>query len=132
MDNQQVLKTLDDIHDEVFRKFQYEFDHKQYGIVEKWVMPEDHFDGTQKIVGDCEDFALACRKLCRDRGIDTSRLVVCMTETDEGHCVIEVNGWILDNRRRRVVSRDELEHDGYKWIAISGYNSGDDWHKIQG
>lgn len=132
MANQELLKQLDDIHGEVFDKFRYEFDHKQYGIVEKWVMPDSDFDGSQSIVGDCEDFALACRKLCRDRGIDNTRLVVCMTETNEGHCVLEVNGWILDNRRRRVVSRDELQNEGYKWIAISGYRSGDNWHKIEG
>lgn len=127
-----VFKTLKQIHKEVFDKFKYQFDKKQYGIVEKWVMPSDDFDGTQRIVGDCEDFALACRKLCRDRGIENSRLVVCMTETDEGHCVLEVNGWILDNRYRKVMSRDDLQQQGYRWLAISGYESGDDWHKIEG
>jgi predicted transglutaminase-like cysteine proteinase len=127
-----VLNKLDQIHSEVFRKFKYEFDKDQYGMVEKWIMPDEGFDGSQRIVGDCEDFALACRKLCRDRGITTSRLVVCMTETNEGHCVLEVNGWILDNRRRHVVTRDELEQEGYKWVAISGYESGDNWHKIEG
>ena len=126
------LQLLEQIHDDVFSKFKYKYDHKQYGIVEKWVMPEDGFDGSQRIVGDCEDFALACRKLCRDRGINDSRLVVCMTEQNEGHCVLEVNGWILDNRRRAVVSRDALQEDGYRWIAISGYESGDDWFRIEG
>lgn len=130
--NQQLLDQLETIHKDVFGKFKYEFDKDQYGMVEKWVMPEEGFDGSQRIVGDCEDFALACRKLCRDRGIEKTRLVVCMTETNEGHCVLEVNGWILDNRYRRVMSRDELDREGYRWIAISGYNPGDDWHKILG
>ena len=122
---------LKEIHSKVFRKFQYEFDKDQYKEVEKWVMPMESFDGSTKIVGDCEDFALACRKLCRDAGLQT-RLVVCYTETDEGHCVLECDGWILDNRYPKVISRDKLEERGYRWIAISGFTPGEDWHKIVG
>ncbi len=94
-------------------------------------MPSDVFDGSTPIVGDCEDFALACRKLCRDANIPT-RLVICYTEEGEGHCVLESSGWILDNRYTRVMSRDKLEKQGYKWLAISGFESGDDWHRIVG
>lgn len=125
-----MIDKLNEIHSTVFSRFKYQTDLKQFGVEEKWVMPPNTFDGTTKIVGDCEDFALACRKLCRDRGIDNSRLVVCLTEDGEGHCVLEVNGWILDNRYKRVMSRDQLGNDGYKWLAISGYNPGDDWHRI--
>lgn len=121
-----TIDKLKEIQGDVFRRFEYKYDHVQYDQEEKWVMPTEHFDGTTSIVGDCEDFALACRKLCRDAGIET-RLVVCLTETGEGHCVLECNGWILDNRHRRVRSRDDLD---YQWLAISGYDAGDDWHTI--
>lgn len=122
------VDKLKEIHKKVFNKFKYEFDRDQYNEEEKWVMPKDQFNGSTRIVGDCEDFALACRKLCRDADIDT-RLVVCFTEDGEGHCVLECEGWILDNRYKKVMSRDDLD---YKWLAISGFNPGDDWHKIVG
>jgi predicted transglutaminase-like cysteine proteinase len=121
-----LLITLKRIHRKVLDRFTYKTDLEQYGENEKWVMPD-----SIRVVGDCEDFALACRRLCREEGINNSRLVVCTVETGEGHCVLEVDGWILDNRCQRVVSRDFLENKGYKWLAISGYSPGDDWHNIE-
>ena len=126
----ELIDILDDIHHKVFRKFKYRFDRQQYQMEEYWQMPDSDFDGSTPIVGDCEDFALACRKLCRDAGIDNSRLVFCYTEEGEGHAVLEVEGWILDNRYRQVVSNDWLQDEGYNFIAVSGYNSGDPWHYI--
>lgn len=124
-----LYDNLAQIHRKVFNKFKYKYDSKQYGMDEYWVMPESDFDGSTPIVGDCEDFALACRKLCRDAGID-SRLVFCYVE-GEGHCVLEVDGWILDNRMRKVRTNDSLTADeGYDFIAVSGYNSGDPWYMI--
>ena len=125
-----VLPTLDKIHRMVFDRFEYEYDHKQYGMNEYWVMPEPNYDGKSRIVGDCEDFALACRKLVRDAGLE-SRLVYCETETGEGHAVLEVKGWILDNRQTQVVSNDWLRERGYKFIAISGFDSGDPWYRLE-
>ena len=119
---------LDNIHNKVLRKFTYKTDAKQYGMAEKWIMPDEAYDGTQEFTGDCEDFALACRKLCRHSDVTNSRLVYCEDETGEGHCVLEVAGWILDNRKTKVMSRDDMRK--YKWIAISGYNSGEPWHYI--
>jgi predicted transglutaminase-like cysteine proteinase len=125
----ELIDRLDEIHGMVFRNFKYKTDKKKYGVDEHWVMPEDGYDGTQKFVGDCEDFALACRKLCREGGLDT-RMVFCYDETGEGHAVLECEGWILDNRQRRVESRDVLQDKGYEFIGISGYESGDPWHYI--
>ena len=79
------------------------------------------------IIGhNCDDFALACRQLCREKNIP-SRLVVCQTEKGGYHLVTEVQGWILDNRQNGVVSRDDLD---YKWLKISGYEKGESWHSI--
>lgn len=117
-----ILPKLRAIHDRVTKCFEYRTDMDQYKVEEKWTMP----DGKPTIVGDCEDFALMCRKLCRLAGIPT-RLVICLAE-GEGHCVLEASGWILDNKQRAVVSRDELN---YNWYSISGYEPGDDWHLIK-
>lgn len=128
MDTEDLRATLHTIHKLVFRNFTYATDQEQYSMVEKWVMPETDYNRHRPFTGDCEDFALACRKLCREDGIDNSRLVYCQTELGGGHCVLEVDGWILDNRFDRLKNRDDIV--GYKWIALSGYNSGDPWHKI--
>jgi len=125
----ETIDILDSIHEQVFTHFKYKTDKRQYGLNEHWVMPDASFDGTQDFVGDCEDFALACRKLCREEGLET-RLVYCKDETGEGHAVLECEGWILDNRQRKVVSNDRLTEKGYEFIGISGYNSGDPWHYI--
>ncbi len=125
------VNVLENIHHTVSKKFKYQTDEKRYHLVEKWVMPDGNYDGSQRIVGDCEDFALGCRKLCRDAGITQTRLVICYTEQQEGHCVLEASGWILDNRQKHVLTRNYLEQEGYSWLAISGFHSGDDWHRIE-
>lgn len=122
MDNGELYDILVRIHKRVKDGFKPMSDKDQYGVSEKWMMPKD----VDNVTGDCEDFALACRVLCREKGIK-SRLVLCYTETNQGHCVLECNGYILDNRQKTVIRRDDLE---YRWISISGYNLGDEWHKI--
>ena len=119
----EIKEKLDDIHWRVYRGFDYEYDEDQYGKKEYWTMPED----VDEVTGDCEDFALACRVLCREANIPT-RLVICKTETGGMHCVLEHNGWILDNRYKHVMNRDKLD---YTWIAISGFEPGDPWFTIK-
>jgi len=117
--------TIDAIHKRVLKNFEYVTDKKQYGKIEKWVTPED----VDNVTGDCEDFALACRKLLRETDLP-SRLVFCLDETGEGHAVLESGGWILDNRQRKVLSKQKLEKIGYRFVLISGFEPGDPWHKL--
>lgn len=123
MDDLQI--KLDSIMSRMAKGFTYETDQEQYGVEEKWVMPSSQ---SLTMVGDCEDFALACRKLCRAENIQT-RLVVC-TVDGVGHCVLEASGWILDCNYDEAKSRDELEKQGYVWYYISGFNPRDDWRMI--
>lgn len=125
-----IKEQLSNIHRAVFSNFQYVTDKKNHDILEKWTMPDPSYNGTQRIVGDCEDFALACRKLCRDVGISNSRLAVANDETGETHTVLEVDGFVLDNRSRTLETIDSLTKKGYQWRAISGFNPGDPWHAI--
>ena len=121
--------TVEQIHKLVFSNFTYKTDKRQYKKLEYWVQPDSSYDGTQKIIGDCEDFALACRKLCDDHGYMT-RLVFCNTELGEGHLVLECHGYILDNRMKKVVPKSYLDRIGYTFISISGYEPGEPWLEI--
>lgn len=122
----ELIEKLSAIHKKVFSNFTYKTDKAQYKIDEKWVQPDSSYDGSSKIVGDCEDFALACRKLCDDAGLKT-RLVYCEINKG-GHMVLECEGWILDNRFEGVKTRDFLNaNKHYKWIMISGFNPGEPW-----
>ena len=122
-------EVLSVIHKRVHDGFTYKTDKRQYGVAEKWVEPYD----PTNVTGDCEDFALACRKLCREAGYKT-RLVLCKLN-DDGHLVLSCGGWIFDNNFDDVKSRDALEHlNGmdYEWLKCSGYEAGDPWHTIEG
>lgn len=126
----ELFKTLTKIHKPLFKNFTYISDKKNYGVIEKWDIVEQDFDVNTKFKGDCECFALHCRKLCRDAGLQT-RLVACSVN-GEGHCVLECDGWVLDNRFNKVMSKDTLEkHEGYKWLAISGFEAGEPWHNVE-
>jgi predicted transglutaminase-like cysteine proteinase len=125
----QIKTIARKIHKKVFSNFSYMTDLKQHGVEENWTMPDITYNGSQRFTGDCEDFALACRKLIREAGIK-SRLVYCTVEDGEGHCVLEVNGYILDNRQHNLVSNRTLVKKGYNFIAISGYESKDTWRKL--
>ncbi len=67
------------------------------------MLPE-FYNGKQAIEDDCEGFCRACLKLLRDKNIP-SRLAYCEIE-ERGksldHLVVEVDGWILDNRQDSV------------------------------
>lgn len=100
-----MLTNLRAVQREAQRKHQYVSDEKQHGVPEYWEI---------SLAGDCEDYALWCRKELKRRGIE-SDLVVCYTETGEAHMVCSVDGWILDNRHRNVRRRDDLR---YTWVGL--------------
>lgn len=93
---------------------------------EQWRMPPGDYDGSQTLRDDCDGFCLACRVLLRQRQIP-NRLVYCEVNGG-GHLVVEVEGWILDNRQRRVVANTLLNK--YRWLRISGYQASDPWREI--
>jgi predicted transglutaminase-like cysteine proteinase len=118
-----IRKTFD----HVLSIFEYAKDIDVYNVLEHWEDPTQIRKQLDegKIVGDCDNFALACRYLLNQANIP-NRLVMCSVE-GEGHLVCEVDGWILDNRQTRVRSWGELN---YTWLKISGYKAGDPWHEI--
>ena len=74
--------------------------------------------------GDCEDFALAKRKMFLERGYPSSdlRLCLCRTEEKELHAVLIVKSdrgdLVLDNRHVLPLTKHRLEVLGYTWIKI--------------
>ena len=81
--------------------------------------------------GDCEDYALAKRRLLIDANVDRSKihLATCWTETKEYHAVLLVETdegtYILDNRYPRPMMKSELNYTWHKiqigdrWCALS-------------
>lgn len=125
---------IKEIFTKVLNNFTYVSDANQYGILERWIAPADDYDGSQHLKGDCEDFALALRKLLNDSGI-TTRLLVCRTETNEQHCVVvaseEDKSFILDNRFSCIQTKSDLSNRGYTWIKISDTNQSNcKWFKV--
>jgi predicted transglutaminase-like cysteine proteinase len=122
-----LYQLLSRIHKETLDRFTYLGDKENFDLEEHWPDPRMLPDPPKPFTGDCDDFALMCRKELKKHNI-INRLVYCKVETGGGHLVCEVNGWILDNRCWKVAKRDDLP---YTWIAISGYEKDQPWRKIE-
>jgi len=122
---------LQAIVNKVSHVFSYTPDAKARSKFEHWVDVEELKTigdmGRGEFRDDCDGFALACRFLCREQGIE-NRLVFCRTETLEPHLVCESDGYIMDNRSKWVKRRDDVP---YEWISISGYEKGDPWRRVK-
>lgn len=109
-----TVDILKEVLAEAHTGHKYVKDIHNYGKDEYW-QPD--------LKGDCEDFALWCKYELEKKGIDAD-LVLAQTETGGYHLVCSVDGWVLDNRYRYLVSKDELR---YKWLKI-GRNGV--WYKL--
>jgi len=132
-----VAPTADlvEVHAFAQAHFEYVPDPVRRGQIDYWMSRDElqaDLDDLQrggKVRGDCDDFALLCRLLLRQRGVP-NRLAYCQVETGEAHLVCEVDGWILDNRQGHVEPRQNLEAMGYKFLMLSGYAKDEDWHEV--
>ena len=97
------------------------------GGADFWPGPNDIDYEAEHIKGDCKVHALLCRHELRKQNIG-SHLVICLTETGALHCVLEVDGWILDNRYSNVQNRGDLP---YTWIERSQVEDNLPWHMIE-
>jgi len=122
-----TFEEIEKIHRNIKSRFIYQSDIEVWGTLEHWER-YDQIPDDGDIIGDCDCFALACRKECRKLDIP-SRLVHVITETNEGHLVLAVDEWILDNRMGKVVTKQYLD-SMYLWIGISSYQKGGPWRKI--
>lgn len=123
------MAIVNDVHKYVRSIFTYVSDQALHETPEFWMSGDSVEQALNAggLYGDCDDFALACRRLLWKNGIQ-NRLILCKTETNELHLVCEAGGVILDNRQQSAVKAQELP---YTWIKMSGYQQGDDWVLIK-
>lgn len=125
---QKQLDVVKSVFETVRKSFTYRSDPEVWQREEHWEDPA--FIASQltkgEIIGDCDNFALACRYLLFSYNIP-NRIAFCLTETGEGHLVCEAEGYVLDNRQTMVVPWKSLP---YKWIKISDYKVGGPWRNI--
>ena len=122
------VKDAFDVFKRVKDGFTYVSDEENHGTKEDWRFPEN----VDSFEGDCDDFAIACRMLLKEKGY-SCRLVFCKTETGGGHLICTIGKWALDNRMKSPVGLTFLTGiKGYNLISISGLNPGDRWHGIAG
>ena len=121
-----LWRDLQSIHSEMKGKFIYVSDMDRYGKKEYWTRDQKAYEKDGKFYGDCEDFALECQQACEAAGIKDSRLVTCKTENGGHHCVLEVEGFIFDNRHDEAKDREFLD---YEWLKIQDH--GGKWHNIK-
>jgi len=106
-------EVAEKIHKEVNEQLIYKTDLKRHGVADYW-------DNTVKY-GDCEDYALTKRKKLMEAGwdIDKIGICLCLTENNEGHCVLYVDtdrgAYILDNMEPLPVKPLSLP---YKWSRM--------------
>lgn len=123
-----LKKTLRAIFYNVHSRFVYRRDIDLWDQLDHWETYEQIPD-EGPIVGDCDCFAMACRKQCKAKNIP-SRLVFCMVNIGDiwkGHLVLECAGFIFDCNSLDIVTSNDLF---YRWVSISGYEKGDSWYSL--
>jgi predicted transglutaminase-like cysteine proteinase len=123
----QTWHQLRSINDMVNSTIQPLSDMDHWRVVDKWDYPTDGF-------GDCEDYALAKRKLLMERGYPRQALLMTVVRypTDgEGHAVLmaktELGDVILDNRRDAILYWSDT---GYEFIERQSQENQNRWVKL--
>lgn len=116
-DDKKLYDILQDLSFEAHEKHVYVTDQEKHGSTEVWEVD---------LEGDCEDFALWIKRELKERHGIESNLVQCLTENGVGHLVVSIDGWIIDNRNKWVMDKDDVN---YEWIKV-GYPDGT-WYKIE-
>lgn len=123
---EEKLALLKRINREVNLNIKYKTDIDQFGVVDKWVIPEKH--------GDCDDYVLLKRLKLMQLGWNAFdlKVTICKTELGDGHAVLSIDTdkgtYILDNRYPDLKTFKQLTSIGYKFIKRQ---SGTNWVKIE-
>lgn len=131
-----ISETAENVHWWALQHFRYVEDAVRWKndpdlkFDERWEKDSELLEDLEArgfVEGDCDAFAKMCWMAMR-RLSAPARLVFCQLFGGGYHLVCEAEGWIMDNRQRGIMSRDELaQNHGYTWISKSGYLPGEQW-----
>jgi predicted transglutaminase-like cysteine proteinase len=123
-----ALVKLEKIKAELTRQHNYITDGKKFKMVDYWesdAVLAPMVDGQRDLNTDCEEYAIVAMRKAHIDGFH-ARLVVCLDETGEGHCICEVSSddgteaYYFDNRKQRVVTQAGLK--GYQFYSVSPWD----------
>jgi predicted transglutaminase-like cysteine proteinase len=110
-----IYKDIKDLLAKIQRdgnnRINYDSDQKLYGVIDYWSFP---IEINGKLKGDCEDYSMYKYNRLVEEGISSEylTLIICHTETGEGHAILGVitdeGVKILDNRHSQVISYKSL------------------------
>jgi predicted transglutaminase-like cysteine proteinase len=113
--------------------FVYEYDKVQYKAADYWRILDVN---AEKDEGDCEDYALTVAWLLADQSrwnflkmLFTKKFRICFVNVTidgvvGGHAVLEHDGQIVDNWKRKWVKQSTYEKDykKYNWTFVKYYS----------
>lgn len=123
MSDDQLLALAQDVNGRVNRSVSEMSDQANYGVPERWSLP---YNGR----GDCEDFALAKKKMLLESGVDSRRLLmaVALDRRGDNHAVLLVRldsgDVVLDNATSRIVP---WRQTGYRFLAKQTSSNKSQW-----
>ena len=122
-----LAKKYQRLHNELFANHEYITDIFKLGVGDLWEEIPYAIAGKIKVIGDCEEYARTmCAKL-REKGYK-ARLVLCLNEKKEGHLICESDGFVIDNRFKKVMTVNRIRNrHSYQFIAVSSYEPGGKW-----
>ena len=107
--------------------FEYVPSEEEYGTtIDEWGIPEELVRG----ISGCDDFALACRALLKQRGCNP-QLAFFRIRGEHGTLACLVGNLALEVNQEGLARLVELTEDReYDFIAMSGSEPGDDWNFV--
>ena len=97
-------------------------------MVEKWVSRYEDVCAGIPFVGDCDDFMETCADACKAEEVDLNIMWRCFVKDENGkaHAVLNVNGWVLDNRYTFVYRSDRAN---YTWVKAMRCDQPKIWYE---
>lgn len=122
--------TIQKTFDQVRSLFIYLPDAEQFPEKwDDWRSYANQVELGQVFKDGCDGFAMTCAELLIRRLIPSElvRIVTCKTETNEGHLVCIVDGYLLDNRQRNIWPWNQVP---YTWQSSMEMDKPGIWRSI--